>query len=114
MGFATLAVFVIIAGFVVRSMPTKAGGASQKLVGYLLMVVGIGLFFMNAVVLVGVGEVGVQHFLGSVKTQPLEQGVHVINPLASVERMSTRKQAVPDEFDGIAERYDWLRYFDWL
>jgi len=55
------------------------------------------LALMNAVVLVDVGEVGVQHFLGTVRPTPLDQGVHVVNPLASVERMSIREQAYPPQ-----------------
>ena len=97
MSFALLAVLVVVAGAVVRSIPAKGGGGQNKLVGYLLMAAGLVLALMNAVVLVDVGEVGVQHFLGTVKTTPLEQGVHVVNPLASVERMSIREQAFPPE-----------------
>lgn len=97
MSFALLAVLVVVAGAVVRSIPAKGGGGQNKLVGYLLMAAGLVLALMNAVVLVDVGEVGVQHFLGTVKATPLEQGVHVVNPLASVERMSIREQAFPPE-----------------
>ena len=97
MSFAILAVFVIAAGAVIRSLPSKGGGGQNRLIGYLMMAVGVVLALMNAVVLVDVGEVGVQHFLGSVKSAPLEQGVHVVNPLASVERMSIREQAFPPQ-----------------
>ena len=97
MSFAILAVLVVVAGAVVRSIPARGGGGRNKLVGYLLMGVGVVLALMNAVVLVDVGEVGVQHFLGTVKTVPLDQGVHVVNPLAAVERMSIREQAFPPQ-----------------
>jgi len=97
MSFAILAVFVIAVGAVIRSLPSKGGGGQNRLVGYLMMAVGVLLALMNAVVLVDVGEVGVQHFLGSVKQVPLGQGVHVMNPLASVERMSIREQAFPPQ-----------------
>jgi len=50
---------------------------------------------MNTVVVIDVGEVGVQHFLGKVNETPMGQGVHVINPLASVEIMSVREQSFP-------------------
>ena len=46
--------------------------------------------------IIGVGEAGAQHFLGDVKPNVLEEGVHLINPLASVERMSIREQSFPD------------------
>ena len=59
------------------------------------MFVGVGLTFLNAVVMIRVGEVGVKHFLGSVDPVSLEQGLHVVNPFASVERMSIREQSFP-------------------
>ena len=55
------------------------------------------VILLNAVVLIGVGEVGVKHFLGNVDPRPLEQGMHFINPLASVERMSVREQSFPPQ-----------------
>ncbi|NNF26001.1 MAG: prohibitin family protein [Gemmatimonadetes bacterium] len=97
MSFAILAVLVVVAGAVVRTIPAKGGGGRNKLVGYLLMGAGLVLAMMNAFVLVDVGEVGVQHFLGTVKAEPLDQGVHIVNPLASVERMSIREQAFPPQ-----------------
>lgn len=97
MGFAAAAVVVIAIGAVVRSLPSGKTGIPSKLAGYAIMVVGLGLFGMNAVVVIPVGEVGVQHFLGRVNAVPLDQGVHAINPLASVEKMSVREQAFPPQ-----------------
>ena len=56
---------------------------------------GVAVAGINTVVIVDVGEVGVKHFLGRVDPVPLGQGVHVINPLASVEIMSVREQSFP-------------------
>ncbi len=99
MGLAVLAIMVIVIGaalrFVAPGMGAKAGTA--RLLSYIVMIFGVGLAFMNAVVLVPVGEVGVQHFLGQVKPLPLDQGVHVINPFASIEKMSIREQAFPSD-----------------
>jgi regulator of protease activity HflC (stomatin/prohibitin superfamily) len=61
------------------------------------MFMGVAVVLLNAVVLIGVGEVGVKHFLGTVDPRPLEQGMHIINPLASVERMSVREQSFPPQ-----------------
>lgn len=106
MGLATLAILVIAVGaglrFAAPGMGPRAG--SVRLLSYLFMIFGVGLAFMNAVVLVNVGEVGVKHFLGSVDPAPLDQGVHVVNPLASVEKMSIREQAFPS--DGGIEQID--------
>jgi regulator of protease activity HflC (stomatin/prohibitin superfamily) len=67
---------------------------------------GLGVFLLvgNAFAVVSVGEVGVIHFLGSIDPVPLEQGVHFVNPLASIEKMSIREQAYPP--DGTVERIE--------
>ena len=94
-----LAILVVVAGagaFVIG--PSVAGAANRgkaKLLGVGLMLGGIAIAGANTVVIVGVGEVGVQHFLGNVVETPLDEGIHVINPLASVEIMSVREQSFP-------------------
>ena len=97
MGLAVLAIMVIAIGGVLRLLAPTMGdkGGSMRLLSYLVMVGGIGLAFFNTVVLIDVGEVGVKHFLGSVNPRPLFQGVHFVNPLASVEKMSIREQSFP-------------------
>jgi len=99
MGLAVLAIMVIAVGaalrFVAPGMGANAGRG--RLLSYIVMIFGVGLAFMNAFVLINVGDVGVQHFLGRVKSTPLEQGVHVINPFASIEKMSIREQAFPSD-----------------
>ncbi len=97
MAFAAVAAVVVLIGGVVRSLPARKGGIPNKLAGYAIMVVGVGLFFMNAVVVIRVGEVGVKHFLGKVDPVALDQGIHMINPLAAVERMSVREQSFPPQ-----------------
>ncbi len=95
MGFAAIAIVLIAIGAIVRSLPSDGGKVPTKLAGYVIMFVGVGLTFLNAVVMIRVGEVGVKHFLGSVDPESLEQGLHVVNPFASVERMSIREQSFP-------------------
>lgn len=90
-----------------RSLPagrTRGSAAAVKLGGWILTIAGAAILFASTVVLIEVGEVGVKHFLGRVDLDPLEQGVHVINPLASVEKMSIREQNFPN--DGGVERMD--------
>lgn len=103
-----LALFVIVLGVVIRGLGpsiSKPGGAgSARLVGYAFMAAGVLLALSNTVTVISVGEVGVQHFLGSIDQTALGQGVHVINPLASIEKMSTREQSFPT--DGGVERID--------
>ncbi len=105
MGPVFMAMMLIVVGAVVRA----AGGAvtskgNAKLAGYGLMLAGLIAVGMNTVVVIGVGEVGVKHFLGTVDQVALGQGMHIINPLASVERMSVREQSYPR--DGSVERID--------
>ena len=97
MTFLPIAIVLIALGAIVYSLPKGTAKIPTKLAGYVLWFVGVAVIFLNAVVLIGVGEVGVKHFLGNVDPRPLEQGMHFINPLASVERMSVREQSFPPQ-----------------
>jgi len=104
-GLAILAILMILLGATARFLGTRAGFRGPvKPVGYLLMLGGLVVAALSSVVLVSVGEVGVVHFLGRVSPAPLQQGVHLVNPLASVEKMSIREQAFP--LDGSVERIE--------
>jgi regulator of protease activity HflC (stomatin/prohibitin superfamily) len=108
MGQIIIAIFVILIGAVIRTAGPATGKANaagaSRLLGYGFMFAGVALALSNAITVVSVGEVGVKHFLGSVDPTPLEQGVHVINPLASIEKMSVREQSYPP--DGGIERIE--------
>jgi regulator of protease activity HflC (stomatin/prohibitin superfamily) len=106
MGLAILAILVIFVGAALRLVVPASGpkSGSIRLVSYGTMLMGIVVALLSTVILIGVGEVGVKHFLGTVDPIPLEQGVHVINPLASIEKMSIREQAFPA--DGTVERIE--------
>ena len=95
MGFLAIAAVLIVVGAIIRTIPSANAKIPNKLAGTLTMVVGLVLVVMNTVVVIRVGEVGVQHFLGNVSGRPLDAGVNVINPLATVERMSVREQSFP-------------------
>ncbi len=106
MGLAFLAILIIFVGAALRFVASAAGAKSGsiRLVSYATMLMGIVVALLSTVILVNVGEVGVKHFLGSVDPMPLAQGIHVINPLASIEKMSVREQAFPE--DGTVERIE--------
>ncbi|MCJ7626962.1 MAG: prohibitin family protein [Longimicrobiales bacterium] len=97
MGLAVLAIMAIAIGAALRVLAPNLGakGGSFRLLSYLVMLFGVGLALLNAVVLINVGEVGVKHFMGRVDPTPLDQGVHLINPFASIEKMSVREQSFP-------------------
>jgi regulator of protease activity HflC (stomatin/prohibitin superfamily) len=108
MGTLFMAVLLILIGAMVRTVGPSTGkpgaAGAAKLLGYGFMAAGLLLGVGNAVAVVGVGEVGVKHFLGRVDQTPLDQGVHLINPLASIEMMSVREQSFPA--DGGIERIE--------
>jgi regulator of protease activity HflC (stomatin/prohibitin superfamily) len=107
-----LAALMILGGTGVRLLAPKAGEitrgrrspAAVKLAGTMLMVVGALIFLASSVTMISVGEVGVKHFLGRIDSDVMEQGVHLVNPLASIEKMSIREQNFPA--DGSIERMD--------
>jgi regulator of protease activity HflC (stomatin/prohibitin superfamily) len=103
-----LAILAIIMGGFIRAagpMSKRPGtqGAS-KLAAYGFMALGMFLILGNGFTVISVGEVGVKHFLGSIDAVPLGQGVHVVNPLATIEKMSVREQSYPP--DGGVERIE--------
>ena len=103
---ALLAIFTIIAGGLIRlfSATNRRNPGMTRLISYGVMTAGVALLALNSVILIDVGEVGVQHFLGRVTERPHAQGVHVVNPFASIERMSVREQSYPT--GGTVERIE--------
>lgn len=99
MGQIIIAIFVILMGAVIRAAGAASGrpktAGPAKVVSYGFMAVGIALIIGNGFAVVSVGDVGVKHFLGKVDPSPLREGVHVVNPLASIEKMSVREQSFP-------------------
>ncbi|HSW29411.1 MAG TPA: prohibitin family protein [Longimicrobiales bacterium] len=108
MGSIIIAIFAILLGAAIRGLGPSLGrqipAGSTRLVGHGFMGAGVLLALANTVTVISVGEVGIQHFLGNISPTALDQGVHLINPLASVEKMSTREQSFPS--DGSVERID--------
>ena len=94
-----LAIIVILIGGAIRVVGPATGrpgaAGTAKLVGYGFMLAGVGLAFSNALTVISVGEVGVLHFLGKTDPTPLDEGVHFVNPLADIEKMSVREQSFP-------------------
>ncbi len=108
MGMIVLAIVAILIGALIRILGPSLGKpgttGSAKLLGYGFMIAGLVIAVSNSLVVVSVGEVGIKHFLGTVDATPLTQGVHLVNPLASIEKMSVREQSFPA--DGSVEKID--------
>lgn len=100
MGPIILAIIVILIGATIRAVGPQNGkpGAegATKLAGYGFMLAGVLLIMSNMFTVISVGEVGVKHFLGTVDETPLSEGVHFVNPLAAIEKMSIREQSFPE------------------
>lgn len=100
MGSIFLSILVILIGATIRAVGPSTGkpGAegTAKVAGYAFMAAGLALALSNTLTVISVGEVGVLHFLGTVQEHPLEEGVHIVNPLASIEKMSIREQSFPE------------------
>ena len=76
------------------AMPSLGGFASKFLRGLGLVLLLILLF--ASVVSVPTGHVGVLTLFGRVTGETLGEGMHVINPLKSVQRLSIQTQSVKE------------------
>jgi len=71
--------------------------ASRKFIGIGIVVI-IGLIlFSKAVVVIPAGHVGVKDLFGNVYVETLDAGIHIINPLLKINKMSIRTQQVTEE-----------------
>ena len=103
---ALLAIFTIIAGGLIRLFSTTTGRnpGMTRLISYGVMAAGVALLAMNSVILIDVGEVGVEHFLGRVNERPHAQGVHVVNPSRASKRCRCANRASRREGRSSASR----------
>ncbi len=96
MGFFMFAVMLVVLGGVLRfGAAATPDPGKVRLISYGLFMGGVGLVFLNTVVVIGVGEVGVKRFLGTIDPVPLAAGMHIVNPLATIDRMSVQEQNFP-------------------
>ena len=65
----------------------------------LVVFVIIGLMLSSAIKTVPAGHVGIQDLFGSVKDQTLPPGLHILNPLVKVERMSVQTREIKEVMD---------------
>ena len=79
------------------SMPTmpslgKLGARILKILGLIVLVI----LFFSSVVSIPTGNVGVLTLFGRVTGEALGEGIHLINPLKSVQRLSIQTQSVKE------------------
>jgi regulator of protease activity HflC (stomatin/prohibitin superfamily) len=51
------------------------------------------------VVMINAGEIGVEELMGNVNRQPLNPGIHLVNPVADIEAFSTRLKDIKETID---------------
>ena len=95
-------VFVIIVLAIMMIMPAlkkvQTGEVNvnlakiKKKATFIILIVVVLLVFVKSIVIIHPGQVGVVVFFGNVRENVLQNGLHIINPLASVVRMSVRTE----------------------
>ena len=72
------------------------GRGYLRLIGLVLGALFLVILFFSAVTRVGTGHVGVLTLFGKVTGETLGEGIHLINPLKSVQKMSVQTQSVKE------------------
>lgn len=88
--FGALLIFAGIA-LLASKIPTDQGSYSKK-AGFVLLCIGLMIGVSSGVVVVQAGTVGVVRLFGKVSTEPIREGLHLINPMASVDSVSIRTE----------------------
>lgn len=106
-----LGILLFIAGMITarRTDPLRRYGSPMRWAGLLFAAIG---FFSASLVQIDAGETGVQILFGKVENNVLNSGLHVVNPLVTVQKMDIKTQnytmsAVRDE--GAKEGDDAIR-----
>ena len=89
--FIGLFVICIIVGIIV--FLTNDVRIHSKLAGSSIMAFGALFLILSMVRLVGPGEAGIQVLFGKVKKEVLPSGLHFVNPVVTLVKMSVRTQA---------------------
>src|SRR5262249_8187551 len=73
-------------------MPNFRGGGFLRIVGVVVVV----LLLLRSVTSIPTGNVGVLTLFGRVTGETLSEGIHLINPLKSVQKMSVQTQSIKE------------------
>lgn len=88
---------LIVLGIIVASVgqrPSDSGRVRTRVTGVAMFVAGILAIVSTGFTQIKAGHVGVTSLFGDVGPKPLSQGLHLINPLNAVVRMSVQTRAV--------------------
>lgn len=89
-----LVVASIVYGFAVGFGGTRGASFQATLVTSVLFVGGLLTVAASGLTQISAGHVGVTSLFGAVDSQPIGEGLHVINPLKSVTEMSARTRSI--------------------
>jgi regulator of protease activity HflC (stomatin/prohibitin superfamily) len=80
--------------------PTQSGRSFRGRVAlFLFAAVGLVAALGSALVVIPAGHVGVYDLFGKVADQSMTSGIHLVNPLATVHKISVRTQEVKETVD---------------
>lgn len=101
---------LLFGAFVLRFARAATSGAGGARAGTVLRalwlsraVLGLVLVVFSMMVVIGPGEVGVQHAFGTVSPTPLLSGIRLVPPWSSEERYSTREEQFPPSGEQVEE-----------
>ena len=82
----------------VRGRVVDGGGARRVIAAVGVLIAGLAalILLFNCVTRIGTGNVGVLTLFGKVTGETLPEGIHLINPLKTVNEMSVRSQTVKE------------------
>jgi regulator of protease activity HflC (stomatin/prohibitin superfamily) len=73
-------------------LATKGIKGAQNIVIAVIIIVFVIILLFKMIVIIPAGQTGVYHLFGKVKDKELSSGIHLINPLAEVEKMGIRTE----------------------
>src|SRR3989338_2851179 len=83
---------VNLQNYVKRLMP----GAKKKLLIIIAVVLGV-FVIPQCITIIPAGHVGLKDFFGNVSDRTLSAGMHLVNPLLRIHKMTIRTQEVTEE-----------------
>src|SRR5262249_15223684 len=77
----------------------RFSSVKPRTASFLVIVIVLFVLLLRSVRVVPAGDVGVVDLFGKVRAEPLPSGLHLVNPLARVHRMSIQTREVKETMD---------------